>query len=114
MVKKLSRRLVVSAFIFVLLLGSLAHLMYASCQTSKWHFIFQRYYVSAYMPDWLNYDLGLSISYYSNYTGVWTTWHHNGAMKSQGEYLNLVPIGEHLGWWENGALKSSAKYVKGK
>ncbi|PCJ51818.1 MAG: hypothetical protein COA79_25225, partial [Planctomycetota bacterium] len=57
MAKKLLNPLVVSAFIFVLLLGSIAHLMYGSCQTTKYHYMTQAYWMPEYTPFLLSEEV---------------------------------------------------------
>jgi len=49
--KTLLNPLIFSAFIVTMLLGSIAHLMYGNSQTSKWHYMAQRYWMPKYLPE---------------------------------------------------------------
>jgi len=75
LVKKLLNPFVVSAFILVLVLGSLAHLMYGSCQTSKYHYMCQAYWMPDYLPGWMIVNAPLKDAEIlwpkRSYSGVW-------------------------------------------
>ncbi|PCJ54064.1 MAG: hypothetical protein COA79_22205 [Planctomycetota bacterium] len=132
--KKLLNPLVVSAFIFVLVLGSIAHLMYGSCQTTKYHYIIQNYYMQEYFPQKLIFvkfstpfaghgDSTIEVS--KNYNGLWYHWQKNGFLRSKMNYLKGQLHGKTETWGEkkdaygvetfmNGNKTSLKIYVEGK
>ncbi|PCJ53815.1 MAG: hypothetical protein COA79_22380 [Planctomycetota bacterium] len=110
LVKKLLNPLVVSAFILVLVLGSIAHLMYGSDQSSKYHYIIQSYYMPDYLPELM---IKKRITDYERFnssrefTGKWVSWYKNGVKFCEGEMGNGKEYGKSVIWFENGS-----KYVE--
>lgn len=105
MVKKLLSPIYVGALILVLVLGSITHLMYGSCQTSKWHYIVQNYHMPSILPKWMLIKERFSsgeIKVYKNYTGKWMGWYKDGKKR----YLSYILKGEVEGrieeWYPNG------------
>ena len=102
------------------MLGSLAHLMYGSCQSSKWHYIVQCYYIQEYLPSWMlannnpvilgKLDKG-TIKVYSNFSGIWKTWHSNGNMEYKIEYQNGSLNGKYERWFDNRNKDFSCYFV---
>ncbi|PCJ57746.1 MAG: hypothetical protein COA79_14770, partial [Planctomycetota bacterium] len=107
MVKKLLNPLVVSAFIFVLMLGSLAHLMYGSCQTTKYHYLCQAYWMPEYLPGWMLSNIGTPI----DYTGTWSVWGNFGLENT--DYIDGVYHGKMTSWYANGAPSKAWCFLLG-
>lgn len=116
MIKKLLHPLVVSAFIFVMILGCIAHLMYGHCQTTKWHYIVQAWVVPEYLPEWAwvdnvdNYYLKL---YDNKYTGEWISYHKNGNKICYQNYINGVLNGKWSSWQSDGTKYCELYYKNG-
>ncbi|PCJ56727.1 MAG: hypothetical protein COA79_18150 [Planctomycetota bacterium] len=111
MVKKLLNPLVVSAFIFVLLLGSVAHLMYGSCQSSKWHYIVQNYYTPSWVPFRDEYTFEVmaetnigGLIFIEDFTGIWKKWDKQGRKISLNTYINSIESGKQFEWYKSGAI----------
>jgi len=118
--KKLLNPLAVGAFILVLILSSLAHLMYGSCQASKTHFMMQAYWMPDNLPEWM----------ISNKEWVKNTrddlieipddtceinhWDRKGGLVYSGKYENGIDVGVHQYWYDNGILSLNIKYKNGK
>jgi len=117
LVKKLLNPLVVSAFILVLVFGSIMHLCYGHLQTTKYHYIFQHHFAVRYLPEWLHPSLGekrfVGFDIYKNYSGLWQSWHRNGELSYKGEWLNGKPIGDHQVWSEKKIRLISGKWLNG-
>ncbi|PCJ54043.1 MAG: hypothetical protein COA79_22325 [Planctomycetota bacterium] len=114
--KKLLNPLVVSAFILVLMFGTLAHLMYGGCQTSKWHYIAQKYWIPKNMPKWMwesDRNMYEKFTIDDDYTGVWRDWYENGIISSRSVYLNGTYHGAHEMWFENGNTNFKVNYSNG-
>ncbi|PCJ53327.1 MAG: hypothetical protein COA79_22890 [Planctomycetota bacterium] len=112
--KKLLNPLVVSAFIVTMLLGSLAHLMYGSCQTTKYHYMCQAYWMPDNLPGWMILnpdDEGLYV--YDDYTDKWRTWYKEGVKMSSSEYLNGKRHGHSVSWYLNGTKHQVGNYANG-
>lgn len=115
--KKLLTPLIVLAFILVLVFGSLAHLMYGSCQTSKWHFIIQNRYMEDYLPKWmtsLKRDNEYRVMPPPNFNGIWREWYSNGYKRYECNYLNGGKRGLGRSWYKDGVLQSTQNYKNGK
>lgn len=117
MVRKLLNPIYVGTFILVLVLGSLAHLMYGSCQTTKYHYIAQRYWMPDYLPEWLlknnRHEFG-NLIVDDNFTGKWIDWYKNGYRECEGYYVNGKETGILLGWNNEGVLLSKDNYKNGR
>ncbi|PCJ53568.1 MAG: hypothetical protein COA79_22665 [Planctomycetota bacterium] len=129
MIKKLLNPLVVSAFVLVLMLGSFAHLMYGSCQTTKFHYICQAYWMPDYLPEWMIPERGLSLEdvrsmrtfsgfeqlyedriiVSDDYSGKWKAFYRDGSLKSEFLYNDGIPVSEER-WEENGKLSKDKHY----
>jgi len=72
----------------ILVLFSVVHLMYGDSQTSKYHFIIQEYYMSDFLPTWMQNKPKDTKYGDVNYTGKYTTWHRNGIKQQENEYIN--------------------------
>ncbi|PCJ51442.1 MAG: hypothetical protein COA79_26280 [Planctomycetota bacterium] len=121
--KNILHPLVVCGFILVLLLGSFAHLMYGSCQTSRYHYMCQMYWMEKNLPEWMKSDKNLfyrikkvpqAILRYDDYSGIWRTWHRNWNIKSRFGYLRGNRHGWNDSFWDNGIKRVSCFYVEGK
>ncbi|PCJ51380.1 MAG: hypothetical protein COA79_26415 [Planctomycetota bacterium] len=113
--KTLLNPLIISAFIVIMLLGSLAQLMYGSSQSSKWHYIIQRYYMIVYLPRGMYIDLRVGLSGMlppRNYSGTWITWYKNGNLQSKVK----INKGEEMAnvWWNEDATLYKKEYYDSK
>ncbi|PCJ58350.1 MAG: hypothetical protein COA79_13925, partial [Planctomycetota bacterium] len=141
MIKKSLNPLLVGAFLFVMALGVIGHLMYGDCQASKYHYIMQSHLMGPYLPKWLlikKRHVNGEVAVYKNYTGVWKTWfvegtiqsktnflnskingmfsnfYSNGKMQFKIHYKNRMAHGSYKSWHENGQIKSTGNMIKGK
>lgn len=115
--KKLLNPLIVSAFIIVLMLGSIAHLMYGSCQTTKYHYMVQSVYMPMYLPKIFlihEIDSGMGIKVPSDYSGLWIVWFADGDKFLEGEYFNGIRHGKMDTWHGNGNREHSFLFNHGK
>jgi len=105
-VKTLLNPLIVSAFIAVMVLGSLTHLMYGSCQASKLHYMIQEYKMLNHLPSWLLFKDKPSNTLFSSlnggYNGKWESWYEDGNKKFVGDYVYGLANGLMETWYENG------------
>lgn len=67
----------------------------------------------------IHYFCSLETAFYyrcidNNFTGLWRTWHDNGRIKSDCEYVNGKLHGYEKWWYENGQQKQKSNYVNGK
>lgn len=94
----------VTAFFFVVIVGGMLHLMFASCQSSRLHYLVQSYYVPEYLPKMFHVELNdfQEIDIYSDYSGIWYSWHSDGSLKSRGRYINGKLNGIFESWRDNG------------
>jgi len=125
--KKLLNPLIISAIIVTMLLGSLAHLMYGSCQTSKYHYMCQAYWMPEFTPfllseevngvNWRGLD-GRSRTYLDEFTlhyhmiempehhtGEWSTWYENGEKETVLNFVNGELNGKAVKYNEDGTKK---------
>lgn len=92
----LNKWILISPFIvIVLVLGMGAHLYLASCQTSKWHYIVQKYYCPSFYTPKLAPILK---------NNEWTTWHKNGKIESHIIAENSENKLTTKVWYKNGDL----------
>ena len=95
--------------------------MYGNCQTSRFHYMVQCYYVPENLPQWMwvkNYNYigstGTSLLYpYNKYTGKWRTWsaHTIDNEFSESDYVNGKRHGKYTIWHENGVKSYEAFYL---
>ena len=78
--------------------------MYASCQTSKYHHIVQRYY----LPSWAVFECSPI-----DYTGVWKGWHRNGVLSYKGNFINGKEEGNSLFFHDDGKIDLSFNFKNG-
>jgi len=100
-----------------MLLGSLAHLMYGSCQSSKWHYIIQCYLIPDYLPEWVQTAKINTINrivIHKNYTGEWRSWWKNGNQQALYTFTNKVLNGKCYSWRNDGVSLSENNYKNGK
>ena len=100
----------------ILFVASVAHLMYGHCQTSKYHFMIQVYFLPDYLPNRLQKYNKKSINCLfpdNNYTGKWSTWYKSGVAESEGEYVGGNLNGKFKKWYESGAKKSESEWLNG-
>jgi len=115
--KPLLNPLIISAFIVTMLLGSLAHLCYGSCQTTKYHYMCQAYWMPENLPDWMLVykavkfkDHQFSYPLPSLYNGEWATWYESGVNESEENYEYGKLDGLSTFWNENGVKESVENY----
>ena len=85
----------------LLVLASVLHLMYGHCQTSKYHFICQAYWMPQYLPKELLRDKGLLLSEDKRgYTGTWIEWSEDDIKKYEGGYIDGMKNGKQIEWQE--------------
>ncbi|PCJ51514.1 MAG: hypothetical protein COA79_26135, partial [Planctomycetota bacterium] len=117
MVKKLLNPIVVSAFILVLVLGSLSHLCYGSCQTSKYLYVVQYYWMDSYLPEWAqsshSSDFGDFLAPYGSGVREWKTWSRSGNVQSFTSDINDESGHTHKFWYENGAPSKAWCFLLG-
>lgn len=89
----------------ILILGSVANLMYGSCQNSKFHYIVQAYY----MPNLIRKDLDKERI---DFTGKWTRWYKSGAKNDEG-YIGGKKNGNYTYWDESGVKTYEIEYKNG-
>ncbi|PCJ51323.1 MAG: hypothetical protein COA79_26560 [Planctomycetota bacterium] len=114
--KKLLNPIIVFCFFAVLLLGSLAHLCYGSCQTSKWHYVIQAYHMPKYLPSsLLNAKISPEnkINIYPDYTGEWKSWSEDGKLENVGMYVNGLKNGKFRSWYKNGNRQYVGEFKSG-
>ena len=97
--------------------------MYGDCQTTKFHYMVQCYYVPEHLPSsmWVdNYHYNCNnatsrLFPYKKFTGKWRTWsaHKIDNEYSEAEYLNGVLNGKKTIWHENGVKSYEAFYKDG-
>ncbi|PCJ51448.1 MAG: hypothetical protein COA79_26310, partial [Planctomycetota bacterium] len=109
LLKKLLHPLLVSAFISLMLLFILAHFIFGSCQTSKYHYMIQNHW----LPTSWSQTQTIGVGKYKNYTGVWHSYFESGNIVYRGEYVNGKQVGKHVFWWENGVKMSEKVYRDG-
>lgn len=114
MTLRITNPFIIFIFFVIFIIGSVLHLVFGSCQTSKWHFIAQRYYLNKYLPTWVfmtrKYTF-VGISIYENYTGVWKEWYKNGELKNKIYFVNGKCNGIHESWYENGRRRCKHNYI---
>ncbi|PCJ51327.1 MAG: hypothetical protein COA79_26580 [Planctomycetota bacterium] len=116
MIKKLLNPLILGGFFFVLLFGSVTHLMYGNIQTSKYHYICQNYYMYEYLPEWLlknKRSINDYIEEPNGYTGVWSRWFRNGSRQSFSNLINGKKHGKTIFWHENGVKAFDSNWNHG-
>lgn len=85
----------------LLILGSVLHLMYGHCQTTKYHFLCQAYWMPKYLPRKMLNNKGLMLSSdMKGYTGKWNDWDENGIKTSEGNFENGLRNGKQIEWEE--------------
>lgn len=124
--KKLLNPLFVSFFSLFLILGTVAHLAYGYCQTSKYHYLCQAYWMPKYLPSWLlkeeetygitRLDLITPFLVYrglrrESHSGQWREWFEKGHLKSRGHYENKLEEGLHEFWHKNGRKHLVTHYL---
>lgn len=115
--------------------------MYGSCQTTKWHYLVQQYYMKEYLPEEMQRnnlsDFDNRIEVYEDYSGSWKTWFENGDIEStlnfsngkyhgriekwhydgpkafKGFHVNGTPIGLFETWYFTGKKKSESVWENG-
>lgn len=68
--------------LLILVMVSIAHLMYGHCQSSKMHFMVQIHYMPKYLPNWMliyEKDKYFFHSRDENYSGKWLEWYESGS-----------------------------------
>lgn len=98
-------------FLVFLFLGAIAHLMYGSFQTSKYHFIVQYYYMRGYLPKTMQKDFKKDLK---GYTGKMFGWYKSGAKMFEGEMKDGKANGKLISWYESGAKMSESEFKDGK
>ncbi|PCJ53330.1 MAG: hypothetical protein COA79_22905 [Planctomycetota bacterium] len=123
--KPLLNPLIITAFIVTMLLGSIAHLMYGSCQTSKYHYLMQRYWIPKYFHK---------IFYLNNYLqfpgerlilieeekiqgdkndGEYKCYYQNGQLLRHDSYRNGELHGDQRVYHKNGQISLDEIYING-
>jgi len=92
------------------MLGSLAHLMYGNCQTTKFHYMMQAYWMPDNLPEWVLVDDDKILEHPNNFTGIWFVWHENGVKRSEVNYLRGQPNGSLRTWHNNGELAAETYF----
>ncbi|PCJ60599.1 MAG: hypothetical protein COA79_08495 [Planctomycetota bacterium] len=77
-IKSILNPWLVTLLIIGIIICSLAHLYYGPCQTSKWHYILQKYYC----PEWIETDLEFKKEAHKR----WRIWFKNGQLKKSIEF----------------------------
>lgn len=98
-------------------LGSIGHVMYGSCQTSKFHYICQFYWMPDYLPKWMHPNkkfMSSEFQVYDHFHGAWKTWYRNGMKRTSASFLNEIPVGKYESWYENGVRESVGNNIIGK
>jgi len=122
-IKKLLNPLIVCSLIFLIFFSMTIHLMYGSCQSSKWHYIIQNYYMEEQLPEWMLMNRMvynstgtkvIKIAVYEHYEGVWNEWYRNGNIKYSGTWKNKKTEGKHIAWYINEVKESVTAYNSGK
>ena len=89
----------ISLLITILAIG---HILFGSCQTSKYHYIVQCYY-------WPKQEFGI-IDVPNNYNGQWRMWNKNGKLQFSCFFINGKAHGVLKRWHGNGNLRSKDNY----
>lgn len=96
-------------FLIFLFLICIGHLMYGNCQSSKYHYLMQAYWMPQNAPililkerynDLSEKNSVLKVG--ENYTGEWYWWPQNGGGYSLTNYLNGKKNGKSTVWDEFG------------
>jgi len=101
----------------MLLLGFFVHLMFGSCQTTRWHYIAQLKYYKWAMPMRHNSSFMRQGAYLYGgryYNGIWRTWYSDGSLKSEINCINGRMNGLYTIWDHKGNKREERVYVNGR
>lgn len=120
MIKKTVRPLFFYIVFFILIFSLLGHVLYGSCQTSKYHYFIQCFYGPTYLPKWMwasNFRDdeeagGKYLTVYKNYSGKWCAWYEDGGY-IEINYLNGKLHGVEKAWDKNGVMFYKSEFKNG-
>lgn len=103
----------------LLILSSVIHLMYGSCQTSKYHYLCQAYWLPNKLPKWMIQEKIVflkeaNVIMSKGNSKRWRIWDKNGVLAHEWitEIINGKEVSKFVFWHSNG-IKSSEGESRG-
>lgn len=109
MVKQILSPIYVCSFTVVFVLALIGHLMYGGCQTTKYHYMCQAYWMPKNLPGFMvrfKYDerIFIILNPPKDYSGTWSCWDEKGDKIKDIEYINGQMHGLCLTYYIGGRL----------
>lgn len=109
MIKTNSILFILYIFLIILFVGCIGHLMYGNCQSSKFHYLMQAYWMPQNAPILISKnryndisEKNLVLKVDEDYSGEWYWWPQHGGGYSRTNYLHGKKNGKSTGWDEFG------------